>query len=69
MEEGTVDYIEVFQGGNLDEWFWRGKSDNGEIVSHGEGHPSPGNALRAAKGAHPGKPGFKMVDGKRQPVD
>lgn len=72
---GTVDFLVVFEGTEDDdetktgEWYWRGMSDNREIVDRGEGHPNYSNALRAAKGAHPGKPVFKInEEGEKVPV-
>lgn len=68
-QESTVDFIELYSTtGDETSWHWRAKSNNGEIVSQGEGHGSMNDALRAASGVHPGVQVFQMVDGKKVPV-
>lgn len=53
----NVSKIEVFQGEN-DEWYWRGKSANGEIVANSapESYTRREDAKRAANDTFPGVP-------------
>lgn len=72
----TADFIEIFEGESskadddgTPDWHWRAKSDNGETVFSGEGHTSSRDAIRAATGAVPGLPVFKvMPDGEKVPA-
>ena len=49
----NVRLIEVFEGED-GQYYWRGKSANGEIVTHGEGHTRMHDAKRAAMDVLPG---------------
>lgn len=53
MEHPKVEIYKHFvstQGEAEDEWGWRLKSANGEIVAQGEGHRDPRDAERACRG-------------------
>jgi len=47
--------IETFQGED-EQWYWRAKGANGEIVAQGEGHGRHEDAVRAAGEVFPGVP-------------
>jgi uncharacterized protein YegP (UPF0339 family) len=53
--ESNVTTVETFQGDD-EQWYWRGKAANGEIVVTGEGHPRHEDAVRAAAGVFPNIP-------------
>jgi uncharacterized protein YegP (UPF0339 family) len=53
--ETNVTQIEVFQGEN-DQWYWRGKAKNGEIVATSEAYAQKFNALRAVDDTWKGIP-------------
>lgn len=44
--ETNVTQVEVFQGKD-DQWYWRGKASNGEIVATSEAYAQKLNVLRA----------------------
>jgi uncharacterized protein YegP (UPF0339 family) len=47
MNEEYVDFLEVFQGKDH-QWYYRGKSNNGEVLFTSEGYAQRGGAVEAA---------------------
>lgn len=47
-----MDLVEIIDAVN-GQFGWHRKAPNGEIISNGETHSSPSDALRAAKRANP----------------
>jgi hypothetical protein len=50
---GHGDKVEVWHAPTLDEYRWRVRAANGEIVGSGEGHPELSDAVAAAERHHP----------------